>query len=113
MPESTRAATVIQAGLAEFVSSGKLMPGKVLVFLVPALVTLALSLSFWQGMRATDDLGYAQMAISLVREGGPSAVISHHQGRLGLISPLAILFSMFGVCELSLAALPLACTVLT
>jgi hypothetical protein len=67
-------------------------------------------------MRATDDLGYAQVAMSLVR-GDESPLLfhqaNHHEARLGVIVPLVGVFFAFGPGNVSMALLPLLCTVLT
>jgi 4-amino-4-deoxy-L-arabinose transferase-like glycosyltransferase len=85
-------------------------------FVLPAILTLILSICFWQNMRATDDLGYAQTSVSLLS--GQQLSISshqpnHHDARIGVTFPLAIVFFFFGVKDLSIALLPLLCTVLT
>lgn len=86
------------------------------VLIVPAVVTLVLSIAFMQGMRATDDLRYAQYSMSLL-SGGQSPPLSlqpdHREARIGLTYPVAAIFSVFGPNDISLALLPLVCTVLT
>lgn len=89
-----------------------LIPKTILV--LPAIVTLVLSLVFWQGMRATDDLAYARRAMSIGQE--PASLIqqpSHRDARIGMIYPLAAVFSILGTSDFSLALLPLICSVLT
>src|SRR5262249_3134609 len=81
------------------------------VLVAPAVLTLLLSLCFWSGMKATDDLGYARMAVGLLR--GHFIVDSHHAARIGLYFPLAILFGVFGTNSISLGILPILTTVLT
>jgi 4-amino-4-deoxy-L-arabinose transferase-like glycosyltransferase len=86
------------------------------LLIVPAAVTLVLSIWFWQGMRASDDLIYAQAAMSLL-PGQQSPPLfhqpEHHDARIGATVPLAAVFALFGASDGSLSALPLICTVLT
>jgi Dolichyl-phosphate-mannose-protein mannosyltransferase len=84
----------------------------------PAIAILLFSICFWQGMRGTDDLGYAQIAMSLLRgDQLPSPdsppYRAHHVARIGLTVPLAAAFFFFGPSSFSMAMLPLLCTVLT
>src|SRR5262245_18479169 len=85
------------------------------VIVWPAIITLVLSICFSQGMRGTDDLGYAQIAMSLLRgdESLPSYTQPHHRVRIGVTWPLATVFFFFGPNSYSTALLPLLCTVLT
>jgi 4-amino-4-deoxy-L-arabinose transferase-like glycosyltransferase len=85
-----------------------------LALVLPAVVTLVLALTFRQGMRATDDLGYAALATSTI--GGhpiPDLQAGHHAARLGAVLPLAGIFALVGASNASVAFLPLLCTVLT
>src|SRR5262245_49038925 len=84
----------------------------------PAIAILLFSVCFWQGMRGTDDLGYAQIAMSVLRGDplpSPDALPerAHHVARIGLTLPLAAAFFFFGPSSFSMALLPLLCTVLT
>jgi len=66
-------------------------------------------------MRGTDDLGYAQTAVSLlpgVHFSSPHAP-TYHDARIGIVFPLAGVFSVFGIRDFSLSLLPLLSTVLT
>jgi hypothetical protein len=87
-----------------------------LVLIIPALVALLISLWSWQGLRAMDDLGYSQLAMS-IRSGGDMPVMFrpqiHHDARLAMTLPLAATFVLFGVGEVALTLLPLVSTVLT
>ena len=81
---------------------------------LPAIVTLVLALTFRQGMRATDDLGYAALATSAI--GGhpiPDREAAHHAARVGVILPLAGIFALVGPSNTSIAFVPLLCTILT
>jgi hypothetical protein len=68
---------------------------QIIMLSLPAVLTLILALYFWTGMRATDDLDYAMRALRLLGEGSATMNPSHHhQGRIGLTWPLAIIFSI-------------------
>ena len=90
--------------------------GTPFVLILPVLVTLALSVVFWHGLQATDDLRYARMAMELV-SGEHSASMPlqphHHDARIALIYPLAAIFAAFGPSEVSLAILPAMASALT
>ena len=82
--------------------------GPALVLVLPALVTLGLSVLSWHGMQATDDLRYARMAMALLPgEHGSAMALAphHHDARIALIYPLAGIFAAFGPSEVSLAIL--------
>src|SRR5690348_3078008 len=56
---------------------------RTIVFLLPSALVLILALCFWEGMRATDDLGYTRIAEFLLRPGQVVASVGgHHVGRL-------------------------------
>ncbi|HEX2486730.1 MAG TPA: glycosyltransferase family 39 protein, partial [Myxococcota bacterium] len=75
---------------------------------------LLVALCFGEGMQATDDLDYADAAISLLGGAVPAAITPHHhEARLSVILPLAAIFSLAGTSDASIALLPLACTALT
>lgn len=83
---------------------------------IPAALTLILALVFRQGMRATDDLGYAEAAAASIGANvaqWPIAAASHHNARIGAVLPLAGVFALFGPSNASLALLPLLCTIST
>ena len=85
-----------------------------LSFALPSLLVLILSLCSWQAMQSTDDLRYAELAISFLQDPAAYDANSHHQrGRIGLVWPLAACFYLFGVSEITLAILPLLCAILT
>lgn len=89
---------------------------KRIVVVLPALITLICSLAFWRGMRASDDLDYAQVAMSHLDPAHSPPLFNRpdfHNGRLGTIGPLALIFALFGPSSLALAILPLISTVLT
>jgi hypothetical protein len=81
---------------------------------LPAIAVLLVALCFGEGMQATDDLDYADAAISLLG-GAVLAAIKphHHEARLSVILPLAAIFSLAGTSDASIALLPLAWPVLT
>lgn len=86
------------------------------ILLIPAIVAVVLSLWFWQGLRGTDDMGYAQVAMSdLQGDATPPLYYrpDFHDGRLGVIGPLIAIFWLFGPSNVSMALLPLLCTMLT
>jgi 4-amino-4-deoxy-L-arabinose transferase-like glycosyltransferase len=90
--------------------------GTPFVLILPALVTLALSVLFWHGLQATDDLRYARMAMALLpgEHGAPMTLPpNHHGARIALVYPLAAVFAAFGPSETSLAILPAMASALT
>lgn len=87
---------------------------KRVVLIAPAVATLTLAICFWQNMHGTDDLGYAQLAMShLLGEPPLLYTPNFHDARLGVIGPLIGVFWLSGPSNLSMAVLPLICTVLT
>lgn len=83
-------------------------------FGLPPLIVAALALWLFQGLQATDDLRYAQLAGALLHGTPPDDSVPLHQwGRIGLYFPLAGIFGAFGVSSASLALLPFAATVAT
>ncbi|MBM3779474.1 MAG: hypothetical protein FJW23_14765 [Acidimicrobiia bacterium] len=81
---------------------------------VVTLLSLMLCLAFGQGFVATDDLGYADLATSLQHGwSDPLVTGGHRAGRIGLVFPLAVMFSVAGSNPLTLSLLPFFCTVFT
>jgi hypothetical protein len=90
-------------------------PRSVATILLPAIATLVVAVAFGQGLRGSDDLDYAEAAMALLRGEGAASLLPahHHEARLGMVLPLACVFSAFGASDLSLVLLPLVCTALT
>jgi 4-amino-4-deoxy-L-arabinose transferase-like glycosyltransferase len=75
-----------------------------------AVATLLLAILFWPGLQATDDLGYASFASYVLKHGFHTESASHFVGRIGAYWPLAGMFWLFGVNELSLSMIPILST---
>jgi hypothetical protein len=84
------------------------------ILVAPAVTVLVFALCFWQSMHGSDDLGYAEVAMSNLL-GEPALLFrpDFHVARLGVLGPLTGAFWLFGPNNLSMAIVPLICTVLT
>ena len=60
----------------------------------------------------TDDFGYAQVAFKLTRGVLDVAPWAGGLARLGMYAPVALLYSLLGVSELTTLAWPLMCSLL-
>lgn len=81
--------------------------------LVVVLTTAVLIVGLFPGLQATDDLGYAKLAYQIIESGPYIDGNSHKIGRIGAYLPLAAVFGVFGVNELSLAVIPIISSVIT
>ena len=81
--------------------------------LLIAIFMLIMSISFWQGMQSTDDLGYALQASHILKHGFIIDDTSHKVGRIGAYLPLSVVFWLFGINELSLSLIPILSSIAT
>lgn len=75
-------------------------------------LALALRLSFVTGMVFLDDFGYAQAAFKLTRGVLEVAPWAGGLARVGMYAPVALLYSLFGVSDMTTLAWPLLCSML-
>lgn len=87
--------------------------------LAPVLLVLALAvqlrLTFYQGVVHTDDLVYSQLAYRLTEGVSPLAeprVPGYAVARIGLYGPVALVYAVFGVSEITTIAWPFLCSLL-
>lgn len=83
------------------------------VVVFPAFLVLVLSLWFYTGSHGSDDLGYADLAYSMLDPTQANGPAGHHAGRVGMTIPLAGVFALFGVNDYSLSLLSMLSTVVT
>lgn len=86
------------------------------VIVVPAVLTASLALALGHGFVASDDLGYAENARSLVPGSTYTPLFdtaNHQDSRIGMILPLAAVFWLFGSNTIALSLLPLVATMVT
>ena len=76
-----------------------------------ALTAIALRLAFMGGIMGSDDLSLASLALRLLDDGW-RLPLGHYEARMGLILPLAGIFSIFGVGIAQLVAIPFLASLL-
>lgn len=76
------------------------------------VIMLAARLMSFVGLIGSDDLTYNRSAYEVV-QGVFSPQLNHQQTRLGLIFPVALIFRLFGIHEISSVTFPLICAIAT
>ncbi|MGA1839702.1 MAG: glycosyltransferase family 39 protein [bacterium] len=89
------------------------MDNTFLCCILVALLTLIICITFWQGMQATDDLAYSLNAYHVLKYDLVIQNTSHQVGRIATYLPLAFVFWLFGINNLSLCLIPVLSTVIT